>query len=67
MKKIALLATLSTVVVCTPLAAQKSSSEIDALLKNAVDQKHVPMVVAMLQDDVTLIVVDVGGWFSTHV
>jgi CubicO group peptidase (beta-lactamase class C family) len=51
MKKIALLlATLLTVDLCRSLAAQNSWSEIDALLKNAVDQKHVPMVVAMVAD-----------------
>ena len=50
MKRTILLATLLTVIVCAPRAAQRSSTEIETLLREAVGQKRVPMAVAMLAD-----------------
>ncbi len=50
MKRIIRLATVLAVVVCTPRAAQRSSTDIDTLLRAAVEQKRVPMVVAMVAD-----------------
>ena len=48
MKKTVPLVTILAVAVSTLLAAQPSSSAIDALLRAAVEQKRVPMVVAMV-------------------
>ena len=50
MKKTVPLATILAVAVSTLLAAQPSSSAIDMLLRAAVEQKRVPMVVAMVAD-----------------
>jgi methyl acetate hydrolase len=49
MKRLVLLALL-VVVAATPRAAQRSTTEMDAVLKTAVAQKRVPMVVAMVAD-----------------
>jgi methyl acetate hydrolase len=50
MKRIASLAAVFTLVICAVQAAQRTTLDIDTLLHNAVDQKHVPMVVAMVAD-----------------
>jgi hypothetical protein len=50
MKRIVLLATVFTIVVSIPGAAQRRAPEIDTLLRTAVDQKRVPLVVAMVAD-----------------
>jgi CubicO group peptidase (beta-lactamase class C family) len=44
-----LLATIA-LVVCTPNAAQRNPATVDTLLDTAVEQKRVPMVVAMVAD-----------------
>ena len=49
MKRQIVLAAVVAVAVTTPRAEQRSS-DIDALLRTAVEQKHVPMVVAMVAD-----------------
>ena len=50
MKRTILLAAVVLVVVCTPRAAQRSAKDLDTLLSTAVEQKRVPMVVAMVAD-----------------
>ncbi|HUE87437.1 MAG TPA: serine hydrolase domain-containing protein [Vicinamibacterales bacterium] len=50
MKRIVFLATLCAVAVAIAPAAQQRSSALDALLQAAVDQKRVPMTVAMVAD-----------------
>jgi CubicO group peptidase (beta-lactamase class C family) len=50
MNRIILLASVLAAVVCTPRAAELQSTEIDTLLRAAVEQKRVPMVVAMVAD-----------------
>lgn len=50
MKRIVCLSAVLTAVVFTPHAAELRSTEIDALLRTAVEQKRVPMVVAMAAD-----------------
>lgn len=50
MKKIVLLATLWAVAVALAPAAQQRSNTLEALLQAAVDQKRVPMAVAMVAD-----------------
>jgi len=49
-KKIALLAVLLAAVACASRATEPSSAEIDTLLRAAVEQKRVPMAVAMIAD-----------------
>lgn len=48
MKRIVLLAAVVIVAVSAPLAEQQRSSDIDTLLRSAVEEKRVPMVVAMV-------------------
>jgi methyl acetate hydrolase len=55
MKRIVLLATVFTIVVSIPGAAQRRAPEIDTLLRNAVDQKRVPLVVAMVADSLGIV------------
>lgn len=50
MKKLFLLGTVLALVVCTPLARQPGSTDLDTLLRTAVDEKRVPLVVAMVTD-----------------
>jgi methyl acetate hydrolase len=50
MKRIVLLAAVLTIVLSIPGAAQRRAPEIDTLLRTAVDQKRVPLVVAMVAD-----------------
>lgn len=50
MKKHIFFAAALAVVICTPGAAEQSTSAIDTLLDAAVEQKRVPMVVAMVAD-----------------
>jgi CubicO group peptidase (beta-lactamase class C family) len=50
MKMIALLAVLVAAVACTSRATEPSSAEIDTLLRTGVEQKRVPMAVAMIAD-----------------
>jgi CubicO group peptidase (beta-lactamase class C family) len=50
MKKTSLVATLLAIVVCTWLAAQARTPAIDGVLRAAVEQRRVPMVVAAVAD-----------------
>ncbi len=50
MKKRARLAILFAAVTCVSSATEQSSTDIDRLLRTAVEQKSVPMVVAMVAD-----------------
>ena len=50
MKRIVLLAAVVPVATCTLAFAQQRSTDIDALLRTAVDKKQVPVAVAMVAD-----------------
>ena len=47
MKKIALLGLLLAAAACASTATERGFAEIDTLVRNAVEQKRVPMAVAM--------------------